>query len=427
MTPAVIKPTIYMRLINLGLRGTTLVSKFLLIFFLAGFLEPKELGLYGLLLATIGYSMYLLGFDFYTYNTRELLKRDRSEWGGLLKDQGVLHLILYVLVMPLFLLVFSLGLLPWYLAGWFFALLVLEHLNQELMRLLVAISQQLTASWVLFLRSGAWALVITSWMFVDPTIRTLEAVLAAWMLGCLLALVLAIYRLKKLKLSGWSVCINWQWIYIGLKVAVPILISTLAIRAVFTIDRYWFEALQGLEALGAYVLFMGIANSLMSFLDAGVFSFSYPGLISAHNRADAGAFRGGLFRLLWQTLLLTVLFILIALLVIEPLLLLIDKPFYLSQLSLFPLVLSAIALYAVGMVPHYALYAQGLDKPIIFSHLGTVMVFVPVTALLAAEYPDKAVLLGLIATFTILLIWKTWAFYRLTPSQYRSAAVAESH
>jgi O-antigen/teichoic acid export membrane protein len=424
---ALTEVTYLTRLVNIGLRGMTLVSKFLLIFFLAGFLEPEELGLFGLLAATIAYAIYPLGFDFYTYTTRELLKCDRSEWGGLLKDQGVLHLILYALVMPLLLLVFSMGLLPWYLAGWFFVLLVLEHLNQELMRLLVAISQQLTASWVLFLRSGAWALVITAWMFFDSSMRTLETVLAAWTLGGALALVLAAYRLKKLKLSGWRSRINWQWMRTGLKVAVPFLIATLAIRAVFTIDRYWFEALQGLEVLGAYVLFMGIANALMSFLDAGVFAFSYPGLIAAHNRKDADAFRAGLFKLLWQTLLLTALFILIAWLVIEPLLLLIDKPFYLSQLSLFPWVLAAIALYAVGMVPHYALYAQGQDKPIIFSHLGTVMVFIPVTAILAAAYPDTAVLLGLITTFIILLTWKTWAFYQLTPRQFRSAAVAESH
>ena len=85
------------RLINVALRGTTLASKFLLIFFLAKFLEPKQLGLYGLLTVTIGYALYLLGFDFYTFTTREIIKLKRHEWGGLLKDQGALSLVLYVL------------------------------------------------------------------------------------------------------------------------------------------------------------------------------------------------------------------------------------------------------------------------------------------------------------------------------------------
>lgn len=41
------------RLLNLVLRGTTLVSKFALLFVLAKFLEPLEVGLYGLFSATI--------------------------------------------------------------------------------------------------------------------------------------------------------------------------------------------------------------------------------------------------------------------------------------------------------------------------------------------------------------------------------------
>ena len=120
---------------NIALRGITLASKFLLIFFLAKFLEPAELGLYGLLTVTIGYALYLLGFDFYTFTTREILKRERHEWGGLLKDQGALSLVLYVIVLPLLSLIFLEGLLPWSVAGWFFILLVLEHLTQELGRL----------------------------------------------------------------------------------------------------------------------------------------------------------------------------------------------------------------------------------------------------------------------------------------------------
>lgn len=398
----------------------TLVSKFLLILFLAGFLEPKELGLYGLITVTIGYAIYPLGFDFYTYTTRELLKREQSEWGGLLKDQGVLHMMLYAVVLPLLCLVFAFELLPWYLAGWFFVLLVLEHMNQELMRLLIAISEQITASWVLFLRSGCWALVMTAWMFFDPTMRSLENVLAAWTLGSLLALALAIYRLQGMNLLGWSKRINWLWIVKGLKMAVPFLLATLAIRAVLTIDRYWFEALQGLELLGAYVLFMGISNAMISFLDAGVFSFSYPNLIAAHNQGDNKKFKSVLKRLFWQTLWLTVVFIVVAWLMIEPLLAVLGKPFYIEKLYLFPWILASMALYAIGMVPHYALYAQGLDRLIIYGHLATIVIFLSTTWVISFQLPDKAVLLGLITTFTLLLFWKTWAFYRFTPKIYRS-------
>lgn len=70
------------RLLNVVLRGITMASKFLLIFFLARFLEPTELAIYGLITATTGYALYLLGFDFYAFTAREMLKHERNEWGG---------------------------------------------------------------------------------------------------------------------------------------------------------------------------------------------------------------------------------------------------------------------------------------------------------------------------------------------------------
>jgi len=141
------------RLANIALRGMTLGSKFVLIFILAKLLEPAEVGLYGLLTATIAYVMMAVGFDFYSYATRELINTDRKDWLALLRDQGVFFGITYAAVLPLCFLIFWFDFLPWTLAMWFFPLLVLEHIAQEFNRLLIAISEPLWASIVLFLRS----------------------------------------------------------------------------------------------------------------------------------------------------------------------------------------------------------------------------------------------------------------------------------
>lgn len=105
--------------LNFGLRGATLTSKFILVFFLALFLEPGDLGLYGLLTVTISYSIYVIGFDFYTYSTRELLAQPRERWSPMLRDQGVYFMLAYLLVLPLLVVIFLQGWLPWHLAGWF--------------------------------------------------------------------------------------------------------------------------------------------------------------------------------------------------------------------------------------------------------------------------------------------------------------------
>ncbi|MCF5509749.1 hypothetical protein GIV66_29305 [Pseudomonas sp. PA-3-11C] len=412
-------PNNFMQLSNVAIRGLTLVSKFFLIFFLARFLEPAELGIYGLLAATVGYSLYLLGFDFYTYSTRELLKRERKEWGGVLKSQGALTLVLYVIFLPLLSLLFVCDLLPMKVVYWFFVLLVLEHLNQELGRLLIAVSEQLYASLILFLRSGVWAILVTGLMFVEPDLRDLDVVFFAWSLGGLLALCVGVFRIKALQLSGWSAKVDWVWIIKGLKVALALLIATLAMRGVFTLDRYWFQELAGLELLGAYVLFMGVSMALMSFLDAGIFAFIYPGLISAYQQQDAAGFRRGTLKLLLQTVCVSVGFALIALVAIGPLLVWLDKPLYSQQQGLFVWILLATVLYAVGMIPHYGLYAQGHDRPIIYSHIASLIIFILATWSFAQYWPYLAVPLGLCVSFFCVLCWKSWSFYRMTPAPYR--------
>lgn len=406
------------RLVSIVLRGMTLGSKFLLIFILARFLTPAELGLYGLLAATIGYALYLLGLDFYTYTTRELLKRPREEWGGGLKDQGVLTMLLYAIFIPLLLIIFAMDLLPWHLAGWFVILLVLEHLNQELMRLLVAISEQLMAGLVLFLRLGAWAVVIAILMYFEPATRSLEAVLAAWTLGGLSAFLLACVKLSQLHIGGWSKRVDWTWIQTGIKVALPFLVATLAIRGVYTLDRYWLESLSGLEVLGAYVLFIGIANAMLSFLDAGVFAFSYPGLIRAFQQGQTAEFRQGLRRLMIQTVALSGAFSIVALLFIDPLLGWLDKPLYIEQKGLFPWILLAIFLSALGMIPHYALYAKNYDKPIIHSHVAAFVVFMVATWLISQHWPMFAVPMGLCIAFFAVLVWKSYAYFRFAPAPF---------
>lgn len=407
-------------LINIFLRASTLLAKFLLVFLLARFLTPGEVGIYGLLAATVGYALYAVGLDFYAYSTRELLTRERTGWGGYLKSQAVLCVLLYGGLAPVALVVFAAGWLPWALLPWFVCLLVLEHLNQELMRLLITCGYQLIATLSLFLRSGLWAIVVALMMMLDPAWRTLEHVFQAWVAGAAFGVVAAVWQLSRLGIGGWHASVDWPWLRRGIAVAAPMLVATLSLRALFTLDRYWFQALVDLDTLGAYVLFASISTALVAFLDAGVFAFSYPALIKAYHAHDPVAFVAQLKKLLSHTVLLSLGFVLCALALISPLLSWLDKPLYVEHGSLFPWLLAGTCIYGLGMVPHYALYAQSLDKPIIQSHVLGLAVFVILGASLSPWLGGLAVPVGGGCAFVFILCWKVWSFLRLTPAPFRS-------
>jgi hypothetical protein len=382
-------------------------------------LEPSDLGLYGLLTVTISYALFFLGLDFYVYTSREILKSDQALRGRLLKSQVALWSVLYSVFLPLTLSLFVLGLLPWHLLPWFLCLLVLEHLTQELNRLLVALSRQLVASWILFFRAGAWCFAVVALMHTESGYRVLETVLAGWIIGALFALVIGFSVIARSGMGGWTQSVDWQWVRKGIRIALPMLVATLALRGLYTIDRYWFEQLVGLDVLGAYVLFIGMCNALLSFMDAGVFTFLYPGLIAANANHDAHAFREKFRQMFKQTSVLVLVFSLIAWFVIDPLLRWLDRPLYLEYQYLFGWLLLANALFVMSMVPNFGLYARGHDKPLIVSHLTGFIVFVIVTASFAPFTPELAVPFGLIAGFGFILFWKAFQFYRLTPADWR--------
>src|SRR5687767_9182158 len=99
--------------INLLLQAITLVSKALLLFGLARYLSPADFGVFGLLVVTLELTMYAIGLDFYTFSTRELLRRPSSAVPRMLRDQLAFHGLTYVVVLPVLLCVFVFGMLPW--------------------------------------------------------------------------------------------------------------------------------------------------------------------------------------------------------------------------------------------------------------------------------------------------------------------------
>jgi O-antigen/teichoic acid export membrane protein len=396
--------------LSLGLRGATLASRFLLVLALARFLTPAELGLYGLFAAAIEYAIYLIGADFYVYTTREVLQRERGAWGGPIKNQAAVAAVLWLVVFPLSGVLFLQGRLPWDVAAMFAALLVLEYLGHELGRLLVMSSDAAAASFTFFLRFGVWPPVVVAIMYVDPATRNIHLVLQAWLVGSLLAVLTSAWRLLQLGIGGWRQPVEWSWIRRGLRVALPFMVATLALRALFTIDRYWFEALAGSEVLGAYVLFFGIAGAMLPLLDAGVLAFITPRLVKAHHSRDSDEFRQQLRQLCTQTVGLVTAFVLLTVLLALPFVEWLGRPLYAEQLHLLYWLLAAVSLYAIGLIPHSALYAKGRDRPIVASHVASLVLFGSVVTLISDTWPTLAVPTALCAALAFAAAWKAAAY-----------------
>lgn len=401
------------RLLNVGLRLTTLGARFLLIFFLARYLTPDSVGYYGLFTAAVGYAIYFVGLDFYVYMTREVIAAPPAQRGGLVKGQIALSTLLYVALLPLALFLLQQSGWPTWLLWWFIPILVLEHVNQEIYRLLIALSRQTVASLQHFIRQGSWAVAVVGLMAFFPESRRLDLVMVLWAAAGVLAAAGGTLALLRTGMGGWRLPIDRSWIFAGIRISLAFLVATLALRGIQTIDRYWIEALGGIEAVGAYVLFFGISGALMVFLDAGVFAFAYPDLV---RQAQAGAYdamRLRLRQMLFQILVASAAFVLISWLLMPVFLDWIGHALYRESLELFPWLLGATVLNALGLIPHYALYARRCDRTIILSHLSAIPTFALGGWLLAPHLGVAAVPASLCFAFIIILIWKSLAWFSL--------------
>lgn len=400
-------------LCNLALRGFTLGSRFLLLFALAHWLEPSDVGLIGLLMAIIGYGIYIVGLEFYTFCARELIHAapDRRAW--LLWHQLVLHTFTFMVGVLMLYAAALAGWIPRGYLGWLCALLLLEQVAQEVYRILVALSRQLTASVVLFVRTGAWCLVVIVTIAMEPTLRQVPFVLACWTVGASIACLLGVVSLARVVRLSRPASWDFHWIRQGLRIALPLFAASLAVRGMATFDRFMVENAAGLDVLGAYVLFAGVAAAVLAFLDAGVVDFAYPRLVAFAGSRDHQGFLDEMRKVRTRVLLMTTLLVIGALLTSHLLVQLLDRPVYTAYLSLVHGLLAIATLNALSIIPHLGLYALKQDRPIVQSQLLGCTVFIIVALVGTPSLGAHAVLLGLAAGWTLILLWKARAYKRL--------------
>jgi O-antigen/teichoic acid export membrane protein len=380
------------RAINVAMRVSTLASKFVLLFVLAKFMTPSEVGQYGLFAATISYALFIVGLDFYTYSTREILGVERDSWPSVLFNQFTFFGVCYVTMLPvLFFVSVRFGAVKKDLLFPFIVLLVLEHLAQELSRLLVVIARPISATVLGFLRGGLWVFFCVGVVLADPKARNIETVILAWTCGSLCSVLFGLTCLRHLPWSRISIRVDWRWIGRGVKVCIPLLLATLSIRGLFVADRYLEGRFAGEEVLGVYTFYISVANAIQAFLDAAVYSFQYPKLVAAARSGDTSnlwvAVRD--FR---KSILVTVCtLVLFAAVTMWPIVNLLHRPLYSMHYGMFLWILVGTGLFAFSMIPHYVLYAMHRDHEIVITNMAGAIIFIVASPLIALYTETLAV------------------------------------
>lgn len=352
--------------LSVALGMATQASRFVLLLFLARVFDPADVGRFGLATATVGYAQYFLGADFYTFTIRELPARGPEHWPRLLRTHLAHAARTYALVLPALLAVFAVGILRWEDLPWFYVVLTLDHLGQELYRLLTALERPLHANFTFFLRSGAWAYVVIAVMAAAPSTRVLTTVWMGWTVGCAIGLVAAAAGLRDR--IDWGAVLRGrpdaEWLRQGTWMGLAFLPGTLSLRGITVFDRYLLQYFTGPQAVGVYSLFSSIGSGIQLFVNYGTTMILFPRLVAAHAQGRREEFDHLLRRMLLAVSATSAVLAVAAGLVLVPILDRLASPLYRESVAVLWIWLLQAFLMSVALVPNYALFARRQDRPI---------------------------------------------------------------
>lgn len=418
----VTKPAIAGTVSALVLRALTLASRFLLSLLLARMLSPTEMGLYGLLTATLAFALLVVGLEFYSYTLREMVPATPLRRARIIADQMALGSVALLVVGAAVLAAVFAGAFPARLAPWFLLILVTEHASLEATRILIITWRPVRAYIGVFLRGGIWVYAIALLMFAVPSTRSLETVLVWWALGGALAIAFSAFSLSELpwrELKGYRP--DWKMIRDGLRTARPFMLTAGGALVISYVDRFVIDRFVGRDALGIYTFYSTILIGFLSL--GGSVSHQFLPKVIAGYAAGTEAYRTALRTFLWSMLALASGTTVVCGFAMAPMLGTLGLSTYASGISVFYAMLPGIFLRMLADVPTYALYAARSDRHLLLCNLGAAVVSTLLNFLLVPILGIYgAALAGCAASAVLFLSLTAFAVYRIRESNKGSEA-----
>lgn len=353
---------------NVILRIITLASKFLFFTYIGKELSVIDMGVYGLFTTTLSISITILGFQFSSYSTREILARTGQQRVLCIRDQFVFYALTYIVFLPLALFIFVFDVLPWNFIFWFYLLVILEHIVQESVGLFNTLFRPVFAGILYFFRAGVWVYLFIGLSVFQKQWLNLETVFVAWSLGLIISVSLSYFELQKL---DWSLAkttpINWKWIKNGLLTVRPFIASAIAYRIVEVSDRYLIHFMLSDSDVGVYTFFATLVSVIPTIVYAGVTAILVPRVLHAYQTGQHHMYTEYYRYMVLSVTLLLVAGLPIMLFVVDPILLYVDKVEYTLNLSVYRILLISSAATIFSSLTGIGLYARKDDMALFYA------------------------------------------------------------
>lgn len=398
------------------IRALTLGGRFVLLISIAKYLSANDVGVYGIFGSLISYILYFLGLDFYIYSTRKIIDDGIDRLWSMIFNQTAFFALNYILFISFSKAIFSFSGIPDFL---FLGVLItlLEHLSQEIYRILIAVKKIRLANIQLFVRSGWWCYVVAILLYTN-IITNLNKILELWAASGIISVVFGFAVLyKTAQPNATDFKLDIFWIKEGIKVSAFFFIGTICLRGIFYFDKILLQTFVGFELIGVYVFYFGIAAAIQSFVDILVVSRYFPDLMKQINldlkAGDMVSSRNLLEQFKKKIIVTGFILSMISIPACYIVTTILNKTDYINNYSLYLTLLLSNIIFLASMPYHYFLYAVKRDSLLVIINAVTFFVFLVMSFLLISINSNLgvyAIIISVIVAYMSSLLIKFKAY-----------------
>ena len=350
------------KLYNLLIRGSATIIKLAFTLFLGSLFTEVEFGLYSLIISSIYISLILIGFDIYLDANRRIIQKDSiQDQSRILNNQIASYLPFYILFTIIIFFIPE-RIIPKDFIFLFLTISILEHLNSEIFRLLLALRKTIIANLLFFIRNALWPIVIFILYLINDHLD-IYTLLLYWLYASILALVIGFYFLRKKYKINLSL-IDRKTIFKSYKFALIFFIGTVAYKIVEFSDRYFIDYYLNKQSVGVYSLFSQFGNVLNTIIFTIVISIGYPKLLKAIYNNNHKMIVKERNMMLMEIVVISFLTLIGGYFFLNIILDVINKPLYFEYDFLFYLVIISNILFNISYVYHFVMIGFQKDLAI---------------------------------------------------------------
>lgn len=384
--------------------------KFLLLFFLAKYLDNSDFVSYGMLSVIVIYIQYLFGLDIYTYANREfLLYKSNLHKFKLISRQYYVYFVLYFLSFPFlffcFHFIFDYSVI---FSVLFFITAISEHYSSEICRFWVFRQEQVFSSFLYFIKS--LLMVVMPILFLLFYELNIELVFLSWFIANLILILMSSNRFNFLlilkSVNSWSI----PWLKNALVFSLPLMLSALCSKAIFTFDRTLAANYLEADEAATYIMIISLFGVFNVIIDSAFFNFKSPKLISDYRDGKFRINYPGFVKQSSSIIAVLSLFIFPACYIIA--IIFPDKLLHISSYTVTIMILIFV-FYSLSQVYHFGLYTVGFGKAIFYSQaLSLALVSIYFSVMYTIHTLSVDILLFGVFIYSAFVLLFKWIFFK---------------